>query len=361
MKIKSTIISILLITSSINATELHYAFPSINNTPYMDTDWWDDDSDEFDGKFNLDDVLHLEDRLNEKILGQPHAVQATSEAILRFAAGIRDPKKPIATLLFAGPTGVGKTELAKQLAAELFGSPDMINQLNMSEYVHSWSASRLIGSPPGYIDSYNGGQLTNALLRDPSSIILLDEIDKAHPEVLKVFLQVFDEGTITSAMGKEVNCKDAIFILTTNYAANSIIDLSKKGLFIEEIESKIEPIMMDILSPELYNRLDLVLFTPMQKEVMEHLVLIRLHELHERVFKAQEILLEFDESLIQYLIKKGYSPNLGARPLKSLIEKELTTLIAKAIIQEDCSSGDTLFIRYESDHIIIDIQSPEAS
>ena len=269
-----------------------------------------------------------------------------------------NPDAPIAALLYAGPTGVGKTELAKQLALEMYGSTHMV-RLNMAEFHTEWSTSRLIGSPPGYMDSEKGGQLTDPLLKNPYSIVLLDEVDKAHSKVLKFFLQAFDEGQISTAMGKVVNCRHAIFILTTNHASDAIMDLSKRGMTSEQISERIETGMMSILSPELYNRLDLVVFNPLKKEIMESLVLARLQELHHRIFSVKEITVQFDDSIIHFLIQNGYHPELGARPLKRLIVKELTTLIAKVIIQGDCSAGDSILISYVDKEVVLEIIHPD--
>lgn len=305
------------------------------------------------GQAKFDNVLGLYDRLRKRVIGQDEAVAVTADAIVRHVSGICDPLAPIATLLYIGPTGVGKTELAKELARELYGNPQSMVRINMAEFNISGSVTRLIGSPPGYVDSDKGGQLTNALLKTPNTVVLLDEVDKAHEEVRKLFLQIFDEGQVTSAMGKVVDCRQAIFILTSNYQAWDILKLQDQGYSSQSILSQLEPRLMQAMSPELYNRVDPVLFLGLTQETIRELVCKLLHELHLRVMAKKGIHLVFDDSLINYLQLTGYHPQLGARPLKRLIEKEITTLVAKALLENTVKRGDRLQLSYIDGKLVI--------
>jgi ATP-dependent Clp protease ATP-binding subunit ClpB len=304
-----------------------------------------------------DNVLELYDRLRKRVLGQDGAIVVTADAIIRHASGICDPLAPIATLLYIGPTGVGKTELAKELARELFGSPQNMVRINMAEFNISGAVTRLIGSPPGYVDSEKGGQLTNALTKTPNAVVLLDEIDKAHEEVRKLFLQIFDEGQVTSAMGKVVDCKQAIFILTSNYQAWEILTLQDQGYGSDTILSQIEPKLMQALSPELYNRIDPVLFLGLSQETLRSLVCKLLAELDQRVMAKKGIHLDFEDSLVDYLQIAGYHPQLGARPLKRLIEKEITTLVAKTLLENTVKRGERLRLAYVDGKLVISKKS----
>ena len=297
----------------------------------------------------------LEQKIRQKIFGQDAAVQETANAIVRYAAGVNDPFSPIASLLFCGPSGVGKTELARQLCLELYGDEDCLIRLNMSEYSEAHTVSRLIGSPPGYIGYESGGGLTNRLSKTPHAVVLLDEIEKAHPNVLKLFLHVFDAGHLTAASGLEVNCCDAIFILTSNLAAPEIAELFGKGLNHQQILTLLQPHFMQVLSPEMYNRLDCMIFAPLSEEVFEKLIRKILGELKERVCVSKGVGMCFDASLISYLKTFSIDPKLGARPLKRIVEKELTTVIARAIIECDCKEGDTIICAYKDGQIELEV------
>jgi ATP-dependent Clp protease ATP-binding subunit ClpB len=296
----------------------------------------------------------LEAALSKVIFGQDIAIKSVSNAITRYTAGVSDTARPIATMLFCGPSGVGKTELAQQLGRMLYGEAKNIICLNMSEYSEPHSISRLIGSPPGYLGSDQGGQLSDAILRQPYSIILLDEVEKAHPQILKLFLHIFDNGLFNSAKGEHINCKKCIFIMTSNLAASDIVRMYNDGVYYDDILQQITPHLIENLSPELFNRIEPVLFLPLSDSVIDSLVVKLLEQIKERAYNNKKIHLSYDQSLIDFFKKSGIDPLLGVRPLKRLIDKELTTLIAKAIVEGKCKENDTLHCLYQDGYIIIE-------
>lgn len=297
----------------------------------------------------------LEERLKKKIFGQDAAVEETANAILRFAAGVNDPDMPIACLLYCGPSGVGKTELAKQLCLELYGRPSHFFRINMSEYSEAFTVSRLIGSPPGYSGYESGGSLSNRLRDYPYSVVLLDEIEKAHPKVLKLFMHIFDAGYFSSSRGEDVDCHNAIFILTSNLASSEIADMHQSGLSNKQILEVLKPHLMDTLSPELYNRLDCMVFSPLSESIFEMLIKKILGELKLRIQNAKQIGILFDQTVIDYLKTFRLDPKLGARPLKRVVEKELATVIAKAILDNSCKQGDVVRCSYLSGHLVFEV------
>lgn len=296
---------------------------------------------------NFNDVLKLDARLKTKVIDQSEAIDLTTQAVIRYAAGINDPNSPVAVLLYVGPSGVGKTELAKALAADLYGSERALIRFNMQEFSDGSGVHRLTGAPHGYKDSEQGGELTNAIWSHPDAVILLDEMDKAHPKVQKLFLQLFDEGFITSELGRVCDARNIVFIMTSNYAAAEIIGYKRAGYSREEILNAIEPMLTQAMSPELYNRLTPVLFYPLTAGSVERIVAKLLKELDLRVYRARGIYLSFDKSLAKYLTEEGMHPTLGARPLKRLIETDLTTICAKAILEGRVKKGDVLALSYK--------------
>jgi ATP-dependent Clp protease ATP-binding subunit ClpB len=364
------IISLFAITSSLGSIERRvvvYPFPAPDSSLLLDS------APSFPSPFpepkpapleleaaqSLDDLIiqrapSLEARLSKKIFGQDEAVKEVTNAILRFAAGINDPLTPVASFLFCGPSGVGKTELARQLSIELYGNLSHFVRIDMSEYTEAFTISRLIGAPPGYLGHEQGGMLANRLLSQPYSIVLLDEIEKAHPAILKLFLHIFDAGHFTSARGQDIDCNKAIFILTSNLAATEIASLFVEGFSKQEILQSIEPYLMKQLSPELYNRLDCIVFAPLGDSIIELLVRKVLDELRERIVKARGIEIFFEQTVVDYL--KGYSidPKLGARPLKRIVEKELATVLAQAIIDSACKNGDVLLCSYDAGSVVLE-------
>ncbi len=281
-------------------------------------------------------LLHLETTLEKRVVGQQFAVQAVSEAIRRSRAGLNDPARPVGVFLFIGPTGVGKTELAKALAEQLFNQEEAIIRLDMSEYMEKHSVSKMIGSPPGYVGYEEGGQLTEALRRRPYAVVLFDEIEKAHPDVFNILLQIFDDGRITDSQGRTINCKNALFIMTSNLGSDLLMETMRsnpKNWSKESILQIVEPVLKDHFRPEFLNRLDDVLpFIPLQKQDMEKIVRIQLEQVSKRL-KEKQITLEESPEVIAYLAEKGYDPFFGARPLKRLIQQELVNPLASALLE----------------------------
>ncbi len=290
-------------------------------------------------------LLHLEKILEKRVVGQDFAVQAVSEAIRRSRAGLSDPDRPVGVFLFVGPTGVGKTELAKALAEQLFNQEDAIIRLDMSEYMEKHSVSRMIGSPPGYVGYEEGGQLTEALRRRPYSVVLLDEVEKAHHDVFNILLQVFDDGRITDSQGRTINCKNALFIMTSNLGSEHLIEALRLGpdnWTKDAVLEVIDPILKGHFRPEFLNRLDDILpFLPLQEKDMEKIVHIQIKRVAERL-KEKHIHLHAKEDVIAYLAKEGYDPLFGARPLKRLIQHEVVNPLATALLEGKIHSDKTV-------------------
>ncbi|MES2345675.1 MAG: AAA family ATPase [Chlamydiota bacterium] len=295
-------------------------------------------------------LLHLESTLEKRVVGQDFAVIAISEAIRRSRAGLSDPARPIGVFLFVGPTGVGKTELAKALADQLFNDEEAIIRLDMSEYMEKHTVSKLIGSPPGYVGYDEGGQLTEALRRKPYSVVLLDEIEKAHHDVFNVLLQIFDDGRLTDSKGRTVNCKNALFIMTSNIGSEQLIEgLRAQGQTWSKdaILNLLKPSIESYFRPEFINRLDEILpFLPLQEKDMGKIVLIQLEKVVERLLE-KNIHLKWNEDLVLYLAKKGYDPFFGARPLKRLIQQEVINLLSTAILEGKIKDGATAMLALE--------------
>lgn len=308
---------------------------------------WDRKEDhkqgELNGPFCIDNLTGLEERLQQKILGQPYAIKTTVAALTRYAAGLKVSNTPIASILYIGPSGVGKTQLAKELAADILGNENQIIRLDMSEYVEPHSLARLIGSPPGYINHDEGGQLTEALKQHPYSVVLIDEIEKAHPKVLKTFLQMFDEGRISDAKGEVIDCQNSIFILTTNLASQTILSMTEEDKE-ESILAVIQSEITSFLSPELYNRLEPVIFRGLSENMLDHLIANMLENVQSSIYEKKRITVQFDPSIFQFLKLNGYNYELGARPLKRLIQQTVFTKIAEAIIKGEIQENDSILL-----------------
>ncbi len=293
-------------------------------------------------------ILQLEKHLEKRVIGQPLAVHAVAEAIRRSRAGLSDPQRPLGVFLFLGPTGVGKTELVKALAEQLFDKEEAIIRLDMSEYMEKHSVSRLIGSPPGYVGYEEGGQLTEALRRRPYSVVLFDELEKAHPDVFNILLQIFDEGRITDSKGRKVNCKNAIFIMTSNLGSDLLLKKleSKKGtLTKEELLNIVDPVLKSTFRPEFLNRLDEILpFLPLQLKDMEKIVELQLKKVAARL-KERQISLIWDPSVVKYLAEEGYDPAFGARPLRRLIQHAIVNLFATGILENKIPAQSRLHLK----------------
>ncbi len=293
-------------------------------------------------------TLHLDQELHKRVIGQEEGVTKVTEAIIRSKAGIKDPEKPIGSFLFLGPTGVGKTELAKALAASLFDDESNMVRIDMSEYMEKHSVSRLIGAPPGYVGYEEGGQLTEAVRRKPYSVVLFDEIEKAHPDVFNVLLQVLDDGRITDSQGRTVDFKNTILIMTSNIGSSYLLDgIDEKGEILPQAETSVMNDLRAHFRPEFLNRLDeIILFKPLTKSDIRSIINLLLADLNERL-ADKELHLEITEEAKDYITDHGYDPVYGARPLKRYVQKHVETLAAKIILQGDVSSGDTIEICVE--------------
>jgi ATP-dependent Clp protease ATP-binding subunit ClpB len=280
-------------------------------------------------------LLNLEKEIEKRVVGQDLAVSAVCEAIRRSRSGLSDPNRPMGAFLFLGPTGVGKTELAKALAEQLFNQEEALLRVDMSEYMEKHSVSKLIGSPPGYVGYDEGGQLTEALRHRPYSVVLFDEIEKAHADVFNILLQVFDDGRITDSKGRTVNCKNALFIMTSNIGSDLLLQTmehSRTRLTKETIMTTLDPIIKQHFRPEFINRLDDILpFLPLQKQDMEKIVVIQLNLLKKRLME-RHITLKWTNEVLKYLADEGYDPFFGARPLKRLIQQEVVNMLATALL-----------------------------
>ena len=300
----------------------------------------------------IEKLLNLENELHKKVIGQNHAVQSVSEAIQRSRAGMSDPDRPIANFLFLGPTGVGKTELSKAIAEQMFDSENSIIRIDMSEYMEKHSVSRLIGAPPGYIGYESGGQLTEAIRQRPFCVILFDEIEKAHKEVFNILLQILDEGRATDGKGRTVNFRNTIIIMTSNIGSASIIDLSEKGQTLTSIESIVLEKLKHHFSPEFINRLDeSIVFNSLNKDELEKIVLLQIQRLRTRT-KEKKLSLEISKEAIKWLTEKGYDPNYGARPIKRTIQRELETTIAKHILSGKYPLNGKIIVDKRNDSLI---------
>ncbi len=293
-------------------------------------------------------LLHLEDILHRRVIGQDEAVTKVSDAILRSRAGIRDPKRPIGSFLFLGPTGVGKTELAKALAEALFDDEHNIVRIDMSEYMEKYSVSRLIGAPPGYVGYEEGGQLTEAVRRRPYSVVLFDEVEKAHPDVFNVLLQVLDDGRITDSQGRTVDFKNTIIILTSNLGSDLILEgIGENGEISDEAREGVNQLLRRSFRPEFLNRLDeIVFYKPLTRENIRGIVDLLTADLQKRMAQKQ-LTVTLTDAAKDYLIAKGYDPIYGARPLKRLLQTEVETLLARWIIAEDPAPDTHITVDYD--------------
>lgn len=302
-------------------------------------------------------LLGMEDILHKRVIGQNEAVEKVSEAILRSRAGIQDPNRPIGSFFFLGPTGVGKTELAKALAQALFDDEHNIVRIDMTEYMEKYSVSRLIGAPPGYVGYDEGGQLTEAVRRKPYSVVLFDEIEKAHPDVFNILLQVLDDGRITDSQGRTVDFKNTIIILTSNLGSSYILDgITDNNEISAEAKEQVEKLLKSQFRPEFLNRLDeIVFYKPLAKAEIGSIVDLMIIDLSRRL-EDKQIKVEITDRAKSYIIDSGYDPVYGARPLKRFIQSKAETLIAKAIIGDRLSEGDTVVIDGSDDGLLLEVK-----
>ena len=296
-------------------------------------------------------LLHLEDELHRRVIGQEEAVTAVADAIQRSRAGLADPNRPIASFIFLGPTGVGKTELAKALAAYMFDSEDALVRIDMSEYMEKHAVSRLIGAPPGYVGYEEGGQLTEAIRRRPYSVILFDEIEKAHPDVFNIFLQILDDGRVTDAQGHKVDFKNAIIIMTSNIGSQYILDVAGDNAHYDEMRRRVMEAMRNSFRPEFLNRIDeIIIFHGLDKKELRQIVLLQVERLRQRL-SDRKISLKLSDAALDFLAEVGYDPVYGARPLKRAIQRELETQIAKAILRGEFNDGNTIFVDVQNERL----------
>ena len=302
-------------------------------------------------------LLTLEDQLHKRVVGQDEGVKRVTDAILRSKAGIKDPTKPIGSFLFLGPTGVGKTELAKTLAENLFDDEQNMVRIDMSEYMEKYSVSRLIGAPPGYVGYEEGGQLTEAVRRKPYSVVLFDEIEKAHPDVFNVLLQVLDDGRITDSQGRTVDFKNTILIMTSNIGSPYLLDgINENGEIKPEAQSQVMDDLRGHFRPEFLNRLDeIIMFKPLTKSNIGKIVDLMVSELDKRL-ADQELSLELTEAAKNQVIENGYDPVYGARPLKRYLQKYVETLAARKILSGDVHAGDTLVLDVQNGEFIVTVK-----
>ena len=279
-----------------------------------------------------DKLLHLEEELHKRVIGQDEAIQAVSDAIRRSRAGLQDPKRPIGSFIFLGTTGVGKTELAKALADYLFDDENMMTRIDMSEYQEKFSATRLIGAPPGYVGYDEGGQLTEAIRHKPYSVVLFDEIEKAHPDVFNVLLQVLDDGRLTDNKGRTVNFKNTLIILTSNLGSQLIRENTEKGISPDLTREQVMEMLKQTIRPEFLNRIDeTILFTPLNEDQIRDIVSLQVGNVHKMLME-QDIDLRFTDDAISFIAREGYDPQFGARPVKRALQRLVLNELSKQII-----------------------------
>ena len=306
-------------------------------------------------------LKRLESILHERVVGQEEAVTAVSKAIRRGRVGLKDPKRPIGSFLFLGPTGVGKTELCKTLAEAMFGTESALIRVDMSEYMEKHSVSRMIGSPPGYVGYDEGGQLSEKVRRNPYSVILFDEIEKAHPDVFNILLQVLDDGHITDAQGRKIDFKNTILIMTSNAGAENIISPKRLGFMSQENEEERYKAMKDrvmgevkrLFKPEFLNRIDeIMVFHPLNQNHMKEIVSIMLHSIIKRTARQMELELVVEDEARAFLVEKGYDEKYGARPLRRAIQNYLEDKLAEAVLDGTVKNGDKVFVGVKEDGLI---------
>jgi ATP-dependent Clp protease ATP-binding subunit ClpB len=301
-------------------------------------------------------LLHLEDELHQRVIGQDEAVRVVSDAVRRSRAGLQDESRPIGSFIFLGTTGVGKTELAKALAEVLFNDENLMTRIDMSEYQERHSVSRLIGAPPGYVGYDEGGQLTEAVRRKPYSVLLLDEIEKAHPDVFNILLQVLDDGRLTDNKGRVVNFKNTIIIMTSNAGSSVIQESMKQEMEVKEFENlknRVFAILRQTFRPEFLNRIDeIVMFTPLTKSDIAAIVRLQINELQHKLHH-NDITLEVTDEAVNYLAEMGYDPQYGARPLKRIIQQNVINQLSKDIISGVIEKNNKITITCDNHQLLL--------
>ena len=304
-------------------------------------------------------LLGIEGELHRRVIGQDEAVRAVSEAVKRSRAGMGDEKRPIGSFIFLGPTGVGKTELARTLAQYLFDDEDAMIRIDMSEYMESHTVSRLVGAPPGYVGYEEGGQLTEAVRRKPFSVVLLDEIEKAHPDVFNILLQILDDGRLTDSKGHTVNFKNTIIIMTSNIGAQLIqaemerIDGTPSETVLAGLQDKLFQLLKQQVRPEFLNRIDeVILFTPLTRDNLKEIVTIQFDRIRELAMR-QRISLTISEEAVMWLARTGFDPAFGARPLKRVMQRQITNRLSEMILAGQVDEGDTVEVTVENEGIVL--------
>ena len=297
-------------------------------------------------------ILHLSDILSKRVIGQKEAISAVSEAIIRARSGLKDENRPIGSFIFLGPTGVGKTELAKTLTESMFDDERNMIRIDMSEYMEKYSVSRLIGSAPGYIGYEEGGQLTEAVRRKPYSVVLFDEIEKAHPDIFNILLQVLDDGRLTDNQGRTVDFKNTIIIMTSNLGSQDILDgIGDDGILKESVRKSVEDRLHHTFRPEFLNRIDdIILFTPLNKEEVYEIIDLQVEKLQEKLAE-RNIALKLDEKAKDTILQQSYSPQFGARPVRRFIQKNLETELARKLIEGSIADGDDVLITGDGENL----------
>ncbi len=307
----------------------------------------------------MEKLLHLEDELHQRVIGQDEAVTAVSDAIQRSRAGLADPNRPIASFIFLGPTGVGKTELAKALASYMFDTEEAIVRIDMSEYMEKHAVARLIGAPPGYVGFDEGGQLTEAIRRRPYAVILFDEIEKAHPDVFNIMLQILDDGRLTDSQGRTVDFRNCVVIMTSNIGSQYILDLAGDDEKYDLMRDRVMEAMRGQFRPEFLNRVDeLIIFHSLRQEQLREIVKLQINRLEQRLGE-RKMSLTLSEEALDWVAQVGFDPVYGARPLKRAIQKELETPMAKGILRGDFVNGDRLYADVEYERLVFKRQAPE--
>jgi ATP-dependent Clp protease ATP-binding subunit ClpB len=298
-------------------------------------------------------LLRLGDVLHNRVIGQDEGVQLVSEAILRARAGIKDPRRPVGSFLFLGPTGVGKTELAKTLAETLFDSEGALVRLDMSEYMEKHSVSRLVGAPPGYVGYDEGGQLTEAVRRKPYAVVLFDEIEKAHPDVFNILLQVLDDGRITDSQGRTVDFKNTVIILTSNIGSRYLLEGVTGDAIPETVRESVMMELRKAFRPEFLNRIDeTVLFKPLTLEEITRIVALLVTDLNKRLAERR-VTVVLDKKASEWAAEKGYDPVFGARPLKRFLQRHVETKLARALVSGEIADGSTVHFRVKGEELVI--------
>jgi ATP-dependent Clp protease ATP-binding subunit ClpB len=306
-------------------------------------------------------LVHMEENLRHRVVGQEEAVRAVSNAVRRARAGLKDPNRPMGSFIFMGPTGVGKTELARALADYLFDDEHAMIRIDMSEYMERHAVARLIGAPPGYVGYEEGGQLTEAIRRRPYAVVLFDEIEKAHPEVFNVFLQILDDGRLTDSKGRVVDFKNTVIIMTSNVGSQYIHEASKGNLAEEDMRRAVEQELQQKFRPEFLNRIDdLIVFHSLTLAQIKQIIEIQLRHL-EKVIRDRGLTLEISDSAKEHLAHEGYDPAFGARPLKRVLQREIIDPLAIRLLEGKFKAGDTVFVRFMDGELDLALEPEPAS